>query len=386
MTGYPMVPLGEILELSQNTVAVEPDETYRLAGVYSFGRGLFTRPTITGAETQYPSVRQLRHNQLVYGRLNAWEGALAVVGPEFDGFVVSPEFPTFDIRPTRAVPGYLDWLTRWPGLWDSLLVRAKGIGSQRGARRRRVPVDRFLATSVPLPTLDEQSRIVERMERAERLRMHAGGAARLADALVHSTFDAMLASRGLRGQSFVPLGEILELAIDEFLVEPDKTYRISGVFSFGRGLFERPPISGSETKYPWLHRLHEGQLVYSRLKVWEGAVSVVEAAFDGSFVSPEYPTFNVRSERATRDFVRWLSRWPTFWDQLLGQSQGVGARRERVPVDRLLATTVPLPSLERQRRIVERLDRVDRVRRRALDAAKISDALVLSTFAAALAR
>ena len=190
----------------------------------------------------------------------------------------------------------------------------------------------------------------------------------------------------MTGYPMVPLGEILELSQDTVAVEPAATYRLAGVYGFGRGLFERPPISGSDTKYPWLHRLHEGQLVYSRLKVWEGAVSVVEAAFDGSFVSPEYPTFNVRSERATRDFVRWLSRWPTFWDQLLGQSQGVGARRERVPVDRLLATTVPLPSLEQQRRIVERMDRVDRVRRRALDAAKISDALVLSTFAASLAR
>jgi type I restriction enzyme M protein len=193
-------------------------------------------------------------------------------------------------------------------------------------------------------------------------------------------------SEGLRGNSLVSLEEILELAIDEVAVEPETTYRVAGIFSFGRGLFERPSISGSETKYPRLHRLHEGQLVYSRLKVWEGAISVVEAAFDGAYVSPEYPTFNVRSECATRDFVSWLSRWPTFWDQLLGQSQGVGARRERVPVDRLLATTVPLPSLEQQRRIVERMDRADRVRRRALDAAKISDALVLSTFAASLAR
>ena len=176
----------------------------------------------------------------------------------------------------------------------------------------------------------------------------------------------------MTGYPMVPLGEILELSQDTVAVEPAATYRLAGVYGFGRGLFERPPISGSDTKYPWLHRLHEGQLVYSRLKVWEGAVTVVETAFEGSFVSPEYPTFNVRYEHATRDFVRWLSRWPTFWDQLLGQSRGVGARRERVPVDRLLAITVPLPDLEQQRRIVERMDRLAVRTSRASDLAAAS--------------
>lgn len=193
MTGYPMVPLSEILSPSVDTVAVEPESIYRIAGVYSFGRGLFARPPITGAETRYPAVRRLRQDQLVYGRLNAWEGALAVVGPKFDGFVVSPEFPVFDIRPARALPGYVDWLTRWPELWDSLLVRAKGIGSQRGARRLRVPVDRFLATTVPLPSLEQQRRIVELMDRVDHVRRRALDAAKISDALVLSTFAAALA-------------------------------------------------------------------------------------------------------------------------------------------------------------------------------------------------
>ncbi len=192
MTGYPMVPLSEILELSREIVPIEADVTYRLAGIYSFGRGLFARPPITGAETRYPAVRPLHHGQFVYGRMNAWEGAMAVVGPEFDGFVVSPEFPVFDIRPSRALPGYVGWLTRWPGLWDSLLTRARGAGSQRGARRLRVQPNQLLAAQVPLPALDEQLAIVERMETVRSVQDRASRAAELAGALVRSSLETSL--------------------------------------------------------------------------------------------------------------------------------------------------------------------------------------------------
>lgn len=66
----------------------------------------------------------------------------------------------------------------------------------------------------------------------------------------------------------VRLAEILCRAQDEVAIQPDATYRTAGIYSFGRGLFERPPITGAETKYRSYFRLHEGQLVYSKLFGW----------------------------------------------------------------------------------------------------------------------
>ncbi|MGH9565555.1 MAG: restriction endonuclease subunit S, partial [Candidatus Angelobacter sp.] len=83
------------------------------------------------------------------------------------------------------------------------------------------------------------------------------------------------------------LGEAIGIDIDEVAVFPSSTYEISGVYSFGRGLFSRGVIQGSQTSYTKLNRLHEGNVVLSRLKAFEGAISLVGKEFDGSFLSPE---------------------------------------------------------------------------------------------------
>lgn len=59
-----------------------------------------------------------------------------------------------------------------------------------------------------------------------------------------------------------------------------------GVYGFGRGLFERGPIDGGETSYKSLNRLHANMFVVSRLKAFEGALTIVPDGFNGWFLSP----------------------------------------------------------------------------------------------------
>lgn len=154
----------------------------------------------------------------------------------------------------------------------------------------------------------------------------------------------------------VPLGEVLELRSDEVDVEASGEYDIAGVYGFGRGVFARGPIPGSETSYRRLNRLHAEYLVMSRLKAFEGAVAVVSRSFDGWFVSQEFPTFAPDESQVLASYLGHLCRWPRFWDLLRSQSKGVGARRERVHSEQLLTIEIPLPDLDEQRRVVARLD------------------------------
>lgn len=73
----------------------------------------------------------------------------------------------------------------------------------------------------------------------------------------------------------VALGELLRQRDDPVKVVGDARYPIAGVYGFGRGLFAREPILGSQTSYTELNRLRAGTFVISRVKAWEGAVGVV---------------------------------------------------------------------------------------------------------------
>jgi type I restriction enzyme S subunit len=178
-----------------------------------------------------------------------------------------------------------------------------------------------------------------------------------------------------KGES-VPLGEVLRLEREEVLLEPTVSYRTAGIYSFGKGVFEREPIRGADTSYRSLFCLRTDQFIVSRLNGWEGAVDVVTPSLDGCLVSNEYPTFSVDTSRADPGYLRWIARWPAFWDRLV--PRGSMVRRKRVQVSQLLEVEIPLPPIEEQRRVAERLERLSEQAKNIQHGSQGSDVIALS--------
>lgn len=168
----------------------------------------------------------------------------------------------------------------------------------------------------------------------------------------------------------VSLGEVLNLTLDSVPVDPVATYPIAGVYSFGRGLLERPPLLGSETTYRVLHRLHENDFVLSQLKAWEGALARVPASFEGWYLSPQFPTFRAVPHHLDIRYLEWYCKQSKVWEQLRATARGMGARRDSVSPARFLALKIPLPPLNEQQRIVSRIEKL---------AAKVEEARDLKT-------
>jgi len=204
------VALGEVLTLDIDAVAVEPNAQYRLAGVFSFGRGLFARDPLRGAATSYKKLHRLRSGQLVMSKLKAWEGALAVVAEEFDGAVLSPEFPTFSIS-GELDARYLFLVCSRPAFWQQLQLESRGMGG----RRERVHSRRLLDVVVSLPPLEQQRRIVDLLASIDGLASAARRLAQnsyiLAGALLEAALDRALAKGA-------PTREVRDLAVTSGLV------------------------------------------------------------------------------------------------------------------------------------------------------------------------
>jgi type I restriction enzyme S subunit len=161
--------LGDVLELSFSRVDVIPGKIYEIAGMYSFGKGLIRRPPIAGSQTRYQRFTPLKAGQVVMSKLNAWEGALAVVDGQFSGCHVSTEYPVFDIDAAIAIPGYIKHLVAWPELWQKLMPRGSMV------RRKRTHPDVLLSLRVPMPDIPAQieiSRQLDQLSSAETLRTH----------------------------------------------------------------------------------------------------------------------------------------------------------------------------------------------------------------------
>jgi type I restriction enzyme S subunit len=154
----------------------------------------------------------------------------------------------------------------------------------------------------------------------------------------------------------VKLGDVLKLDIDSVEVFEQAKFHFAGVYSFGKGLFERGYQSGSETSYKSFNRLHENQIVVSKVKGWEGAISLVSKEFEGMFLSPICPTFSLISEeKADIRFIDVYLKQEFIWQKLLDKSKGIGARRNSISENQFLNLEIPLPPLAEQQRIVARL-------------------------------
>jgi type I restriction enzyme S subunit len=370
--------LGEVLQPASAAVSVEPEGEYPIAGIYSFGRGLIRRPTIHGSETSYATMSKLRVNQLAMSKLNAWEGALAVVPEEFEGSYVSPEYPVFDIDGDQADPAYIAHLVTWSDLWERLTPRGSMV------RRKRTNPATLLATNAPLPDLGEQSRIAARLDSAFSKLGTIESAKARSSALLKSLTDHLLSGPGTN----VPLSEFLKPTSDFIDVVPEETYKMAGILSYGRGIFARPAILGSETSYKKYNKIHAGQFVYSKLFGWEGALAVVPKEFEGFYMSHVFPSFTVVESRADASYVGHLARWAGLHNALRDKGTGMGSRRQRINPERLLSAVILLPDLPEQRRIADMLDKVAKSMRtvevQTTHAQDIRSALLNAAFAGQL--
>lgn len=154
----------------------------------------------------------------------------------------------------------------------------------------------------------------------------------------------------------VPLAELLSPASEPVSVRQDQCYPNFGIYSFGRGLFAKPDINGMQTSATTLYRVCAGDFIYSRLFAFEGSYGLVDDAFDGHFVSNEYPSFSIDRSRLEPGFIKAYFQFPKVWQAIAMGSKGVGSRRIRVQPDKVLGHPIPLPPLAEQQAIVVRLD------------------------------
>lgn len=180
----------------------------------------------------------------------------------------------------------------------------------------------------------------------------------------------------------VRLGDLLRLNLERVPVDAATSYPMVGVLSFGRGLFERESIENGKTSYKYFYRLKAEHVVMSQLFGWEGALALSSEKYAGKYLSPQFPTFLCDSTKLDREFLGWLMRRPSFWEDLGSRASGMGDRRRTLNPDALFACEIPLPPLAEQRRIVARIEalaaKIAEARSLRQQAAEEAEAIVLS--------
>jgi type I restriction enzyme S subunit len=336
------IAISDFLTKSESWVPVEPDGKYKQITARLWGKGLTLRGEVPGSAIAAARQYCAKAGQFLLSRIDARHGAYGIVPEELDGALVSNDFPCFDIDASSVMPHYFEWYSRTPEFID--LCRRASEGS---TNRVRMKEDKFLRMIVPLPSLDEQRRIVEKLDRVAALVDERRNAVEAAEqetqALLLKAFQ-----RAIDGAPQRPMAEVAPLVRRPVEIDLDASYPELGVRSFGRGTFHKPELPGVEVGDKQLFRICAGDLVFNIVFAWEGAVAVAQPEDDGRVGSHRFLTCVPAPETATVQFLRFYFSTPEGLQKLGEASPGGAGRNRTLGLKKLESLHVPVPPIGRQ--------------------------------------
>lgn len=337
---WPCVELGEVIAHRKEFIEISPDVTYARCRVQTSARGIVLRDRVAGSEIKTKKQQVCRTGEFLVAEIDAKMGGYGIVPPDLDGAIVSSHYFLFEIDESRLMRGFLEWYSRTPTFLEQIAAR----GSTNYASVRPANV---LGYQVPLPSLDEQRRIVEKLDRVAALvderRSAIEAAERETQALLLKAFQHAIDGAPLR-----PMAEVAPLVRRPVEIDLDAAYPELGVRSFGRGTFHKPELPGVEVGNKKLFRICAGDLVFNIVFAWEGAVAVAQPEDDGRVGSHRFLTCVPAPETATVEFLRFYFSTPEGLQKLGEASPGGAGRNRTLGLKKLESLQVPVPPISRQ--------------------------------------
>lgn len=379
MDTWAYVALSELLRPVGELVELEPEEVYQQITVRMWGNGVVLRGELTGSELGNSRWFVARTGQFIISKIDARHGASGLVPHNLDGAVVSNDFPLFNLNERKLYPPFFQWFSKTPNFIDLCRTASEGT-----TNRVRLKLERFLSSQIPLPPLEEQQRIVARIDAL---------ASRIAEA------------RGLR-QGAVEEGEVLLLdnsaCVFSVLAEKHPCVQMGRVLAFRNDLIR--PLDGVSGKITFVGLQHieshtgkrigedvllaeelkgrkfcfsPGEILYGYLRPYLNKVWIADC--DGFCSVDQYvlrPDLNV----IDISYLAYFMRSRMFLQSAIELTNNLQLPRLRSGL--LQAVPIPLPSVDEQRSIVTYLDslqaQVDQLKRLQAESAAELDALLPS--------
>lgn len=344
MSRWETVRLGDYLTQIDRSESVRPDAKYGLLGIRIKGNGPFLREIVGGTETSAAKLNRVAKGDFIYSRLFAWQGAFGVISQELDGHFVSNEFPVFHADENRISADYLNRWFQVPAVWRRVEEDCTG---STPLTRNRFKEQFFLNLQVPLPSLAEQQAIATRLDtledKARQVTEHLDAIETDAERLLAVRFREAIADAPYR-----PMAEVAPLVRREVEIDLEGAYPELGIRSFGKGTFHKPPLDGAEVGSKRLFRIEAGDLLFSNVFAWEGAIAVAQPEDTGRFGSHRFITCVADRRLASADFLRYYFLTDEGLEKIGKASPGGAGRNRTLGLEKLMAIKVPVPSPETQ--------------------------------------
>lgn len=343
---WPLVRLGDVLLRYKDALDIEEDEEYTRLTIRMNGQGVGIRDNVYGREIGTKRQFRVKAGQFLLSKIDARNGAFGLVPNDCDEAIVTGNFWAFDIASDRVVPRFIDLLTKTTMFVDYSIKASSGT-----TNRLYLQEDKFVEQKIALPPIEEQKNIVARIDTVQQ-KMRAADELR---ASIDKDITSLLAVRfqeTLKQAPLLPMREVAPLVRRNVQLEASKQYKELGARSFGKGLFVKPAFDADAATWEKPVWIKAGDIVFSNIKAWEGAIGVAKPEHDGFIASHRYLTAVVKPALALPEYLLYYLLSETGLIAVNEASPGTADRNRTTKQSALEAIHVPVPSLAIQRQFV----------------------------------
>lgn len=343
MNSWRKLKIGDLLSRVKDDVQVDDFTTYSRITIRMAGKGVALRDRVIGSEIGTKRQFIARAGQFVLSKIDARNGAFGVLPEECDNAIVTGNFWVFEVDHTRVNSSFFNYLSKSKDFVATCVAASDGT-----TNRRYLQEDAFMRMTVPVPELTEQQAIVSRLDtladKARQVNERLDAIERDADRLLAVRFRDAIADAPMR-----PMAEVAPLVRREVAIELEGSYPELGIRSFGKGTFHKPPLSGADVGTKRLFRIEPGDLLFSNVFAWEGAIAVAQPEDAGRYGSHRFITCRVDPEVTSPEFLRYYFLTDAGLEKIGEASPGGAGRNRTLGLEKLMAIEVPIPPLATQR-------------------------------------
>lgn len=153
---FKFVKIGKLIHRVKDSIKIQDDKEYQRVTIRVQGRGVTERDREIGKNIGTKNQFRVSAGQFIMSKIDARNGAFGIVPKELEGAAVTQDFLTYSFNKDLLVPEFFVLLTTTKRFYD-LCQRA----SSGTTNRQRIDEQLFLNFEIPVPSLVEQMKLVE---------------------------------------------------------------------------------------------------------------------------------------------------------------------------------------------------------------------------------
>ncbi len=154
-SSYPMVSIGSFLTRNKTSVNIENGVTYKRVTIKVRNGGVVQRDSEIGDNIGTKRQYKVSEGQFILSKIDARNGAMGLIPNELEGAIVTQDFLPYDLDTSKINPQYLVLVSTTKEFVAFCQTCSSGT-----TNRQRVDEAKFLDIKIPLPTIEEQNKLV----------------------------------------------------------------------------------------------------------------------------------------------------------------------------------------------------------------------------------